>query len=362
MTIEACLSEILSNKTNFSDVLLKTGEPFKFRLPDGYHNINDEILTDAEVVAFARKNFAEDFNLFNAIRNNGGHLDFAITFDDVRFRCNTFHFAGSAKHGISLRKLNDFIPPLNTIALPPLAKTFADRATGLVLVTGATGSGKSTTLASMVDHVNSTRNGHIITVEDPIEYLHNNKMSSVTQREVGIDAASFASGLKASLREDPDIILIGEIRDRETCEAALAAAETGHLVFATLHTSSAAKSIERIMDMFHGEEKSAVRSVLSSVLVGIISQVLMPSVDKKSRILVAEVMANLPNIAATIRNDKLQSLNNEIQQGIKEGQCLLNKELAKMVLEGKIEKSVAEGSTYDLLGFQNEYKNARMGV
>lgn len=362
MSIATCLTEILTNKLNFSDVLLKTGEPFKYRLPDGYHNINETFLTNDEVVEFVKKNFDADFDLSGAIRKNGGHLDFAITYEGVRFRCNTFHFGGTARHGVSLRKLNDYIPPLETIALPNLAKTFADRATGLVLVTGATGSGKSTTLASMIDHVNATRNGHIITVEDPIEYVHNNKKSSVTQREVGIDAASFASGLKASLREDPDIILIGEIRDRETCEAALAAAETGHLVFATLHTSSAAKSIERIMDMFHGDEKNAVRSVLSSVLVGIISQVLMPSVDKQTRVLVAEVMANLPNIAATIRNDKLQSLNNEIQQGIKEGQCLLNKELVKLVLDGKIEKSVAESSTYDLLGFQNEYKNARMGV
>lgn len=361
MSIQEHLKKLITENINFSDVLIKADEPFKYRLPDGYHPLGSN-LTSGDVELFAKNHLNPDLDLFAAIQKNGGHLDFATNFYDIRFRCNVFHFGGNTRYGMSLRKLNDKIPELDTVALPDLAKTFADRATGLILVTGPTGSGKSTSLASMIDHVNATRNGHIITVEDPIEYVHRNKKSSITQREVGIDVASFAQGLKASLREDPDIILIGEIRDRETCEAALSAAETGHLVFATLHTSSAAKSIERVMDMFHGEEKSAVRSVLSSVLVGIVSQVLMPSKDKQTRVLAAEVMANFPNIAATIRNDKLQSLNNEIMQGIKEGQCLLNKELAKLVLADKIEKSTAETSTYDLLGFQNEYKNARMGA
>ncbi len=361
MSILEHLTNILKQNVNFSDILLKEGEPFKYRLPDGYHCINDVSLVDTDIKSFVTPYFKHPEELDSQIKKNGGHLDFAITVENVRFRCNVFHFAGSAKYGMSLRKLNDFIPPLETLALPPLAKTFADRATGLVLVTGATGSGKSTTQASMIDHINATRNSHIITIEDPIEYLHYNKTSSITQREVGIDVSSFAMGLKASLREDPDIILIGEIRDRETCEAALAAAETGHLVLATLHTASAAKSIERIMDMFHGDEKNSVRGVLSSVLVGIISQILVPLKDKTSRVLVAEVMANFQNIASTIRNDKLQSLNNEILQGIKEGQCLLNKELAKLVIEEKITKTVAENATYDLLGFQNEYKNTRKG-
>ena len=362
MSIDINLKKILTNNLNFSDVLLKADEPFKYRLPDGYHNVDDYILTSDDVETFALQQFNKNFELFKNVKDNGGHLDFAITFENIRFRCNVFHFGGNARYGMSLRKLNDVIPPLETLGLPKLAKTFADRATGLVLITGATGSGKSTTLASIIDHINDTRNSHIITIEDPVEYIHYNKTSSITQREVGIDVKSFAMGLKASLREDPDIILIGEIRDRETCEAALAAAETGHLVLATLHTSSAAKSIERIMDMYHGEEKQAIRGVLSSVLIGIVSQVLVPSLDKTHRLLVAEVMANFPNIAGVIRTDKLQTLTNEIQQGIKEGQCLLNKELAKLVIEGKIEKSTAENATYDLLGFQNEYKNTRMGV
>lgn len=346
---------------NFSDILLKDGEQFKFRVPTGYMSADGVVLESKHILEFL-KTLGREMDHIEFAKKNGGHLDFAITFDAVRFRCNFFLFGGTGRIGMSMRKLNDYIPPLSTLALPKLAKSFADRASGLVLCTGATGSGKSTTLASIIDHINETRPGHIITLEDPIEYLQKNKKSSVTQREIGEDAHSFASGLKASLREDPDVILIGEIRDRETCEAALMAAETGHLVLSTLHTTSAPKTVERLLDFFHGDEKNAMSSVISSVLVGVISQVLPPSIDGKSRVLVAEVMANFANVGAAIRQQKLQQLPNEIAQGISQGQTIMNKELVRFVSEQKISKDIARLYAYDPYEFDKELKNARQGI
>jgi len=359
--IAQLISQLIKESHNFSDILIKNGEAFQFRLPNGYFRTETPALHNEDIISFLQQagktNGQLDYNA--AAMNNGGHLDFAITYDNIRFRCNLFRFGGVGHLGMSMRKLNDFIPPLKTLDLPRLAKSFADRANGLVLCTGATGSGKSTTLAAMVDHINETRSGHIITLEDPIEYIQRNKKCSVTQREIGEDVSTFAHGLKAALREDPDVILIGEIRDRETCEAALAAAETGHLVLSTLHTTSAAKTIERILDFFHGDEKNAMQSVVASVLTGVISQVLPPSMDGKSRVLIAEVMGNFSNIASCIRTNKMQQLPNEIAQGIKDGQTILTKELVKAVNEQKISKEVARMYSYDPYGFDTELKNTK---
>lgn len=365
MNIGQAIKAILEQNLNFSDILVKEGERFRYRLPSGYAHYNE----DGEVMPGDISQFLSDAkaavsgqSLNEDLKANGGHLDFAITYNNVRFRCNLFVFGGIRKWGMSLRKLNDRIPPLDTLALPKSAKLLAERATGLVLCTGATGSGKSTTLASMVDHINRTRNAHIITLEDPIEYVHNNQMASVTQREVGGDVSTFANGLKAALREDPDVILIGEIRDKQTCIAALAAAETGHLVMSTLHTTSATKTVERLMDFFEGDEKKQMQSVISSVLAGIISQVLVPSVERTSRVLVTEVMVNLKEIENVIRNDKLQQLPNAMLNGIKDGQTLMNKELAKCVLNKQISLEDARNASYAPTEFDQEYKNAKSGI
>lgn len=365
MNIGLAIKSILEQSINFSDLLIKEGELLKYRLPSGYERYTE----DGEVMAGDISAFLGEIkknpvgsSYKDAMQANGGHLDFAITYNEVRFRCNLFVFGGVGRWGMSLRKLNDRIPGLETLALPKSAKALADRATGLVLCTGATGSGKSTTLASMVDHINRTRNAHIITLEDPIEYIHHNHMASVTQREVGSDVSTFANGLKASLREDPDVILIGEIRDKETCIAALAAAETGHLVMSTLHTTSATKTVERLMDFFEGDEKKHMQSVISSVLGGIISQVLIPSADRTSRVLVTEVMINLKEVESTIRNDKLQQLPNVMANGFKEGQTLLNKELAKLVVDKKITAEDARNASYAPTEFDSEYKNVKAGL
>lgn len=361
--IAVLIRQINGEGHNYSDILVKDGENFKFRLPNGYVHTETEPIESQDILNFLQESGKSDGVLdYNAMAmQQGGHLDFAITFDNVRYRCNLFRFGGNGRLGMSMRKLNDKIPELSSLALPMLAKSFADRATGLVLCTGATGSGKSTTLAAMVDHINSTRACHIITLEDPIEYIQRNKKASVTQREVGEDVSTFAHGLKAALREDPDVILIGEIRDRETCEAAFAAAETGHLVLSTLHTTSATKTIERLLDFFHGDEKIAMQGVIASVLAGVVSQVLPPSVDGKSRVLVAEVMANFANVASSIRNGKMQQLPNEMLQNIKEGQTILNKELVRFVAEGRITKEVARQYAYDPFAFDIEFKASRGG-
>lgn len=365
MNIGNAIRELLTTKTNFSDLLVKIEEPVCYRMPSGYKKYSDEgLVTQDDIICFLKETgLTCDGNTKTVeIRANGGHLDFALSFHDVRFRCNLFVYGGSRKWGMSLRKLNDAIPALSSLALPQSAKLLADRATGLVLCTGATGSGKSTTLASMIDHINSTRNAHIITLEDPIEYLQRNKVASVTQREIGADVSTFANGLKAALREDPDVILIGEIRDKETCMAALAAAETGHLVLSTLHTTSASKSVERLLDFFDGDEKKQMQGVIASVLAGIVSQVLIPSSDRQTRVLIAEVMVNLKEIESTIRNDKLQQLPNAMLNGTKDGQTIMNKELVKAVFNKQIKLEDARISSYDPYGFDAEVKNAQFDV
>lgn len=356
---QMCLA-LQQSKLNYSDILIKEDEQFKYRLPNGYQLYHDTpMMARDNLLEFLAEMGKNPDTIDQQVADNGGHLDFSLTVEDVRYRCNLFAFGGNARLGMSLRKLNDEIPLLENLMLPRLAKSFADRATGLVLCTGPTGSGKSTTLASMIDHINASRPGHIITIEDPIEYLHRNKKASITQREIGSDVSTFAHGLKASLREDPDVILIGEIRDRETCEAALMAAETGHLVLSTLHTTSAPKTVERLMDFFQGEEKMAMQSVISSVLTGVISQVLAPSMDGKSRILITEVMGNTPPIASAIRTSKLQQIPNEMHTGFKDGQQLMNRELTRLVVEGHLEKDTARMYAYDHIGLETELKNAR---
>jgi twitching motility protein PilT len=360
MSIAVIIEKLIDQKLNLSDILVKDGEYLRYRLPSGYTACEDAAaLTTADIHTFLKMVRDADFAYAPALTGNGGHLDFAMTFHNVRFRCNLFTFGGTGRWGMSLRKLNDKIPALASLSLSPAVRALADRSTGLVLCTGATGSGKSTTLASIIDHINETRDAHIITIEDPIEYLQKNKRSSVTQREIGADVSSFSNGLKAALREDPDVILIGEIRDKETCMAAMAAAETGHLVLSTLHTTSAPKSVERLMDFFEGAEKVQQQSVIASVLAGIVSQVLVPSVDRSSRVLVAEVMINVPSIAAAIRSDKLQQLPNEMLNTVKDGQSLMNKELVRLVNSRQINRLDARGASYDQLGFDTEYKNAQ---
>ena len=230
------------------------------------------------------------------------------------------------------------IPPLDDLNMPPILKKMVEKPQGLILVTGPTGSGKTTTLASMIDYMNKTMSKHVITLEDPIEYLHGHGNCIIDQREVGNDTKSFAAGLRAALRQDPDVILVGELRDLETISTAITAAETGHLVYATLHTSSAASTIDRIIDLFPPSQQSQIRTQLASVLVSVISQRLFPTADRSGRVAATEIMLNNAAVANLIRNQKIEQIMNIIQTSRAQGMH---------TLESSIRCSAAKRHDYD---------------
>jgi twitching motility protein PilT len=256
-------------------------------------------------------------------------LDFSFGIANLsRFRGNVFKQRGCVS--MVIRQIPFQIKTFADLQLPPVIASFSERPRGLVLVTGPTGSGKSTTLAAMIDKINTERRGHIITVEDPIEFIHRHRNCIINQREVGADTKSFASALKYALREDPDVILIGEMRDLETIQAAITIAETGHLVFATLHTNSAAEAINRIIDVFPAHQQSQVRAQLAFVLEGIITQTLLPKVSGKGRAMAAEVLVVTPAIRALIRDDKVHQIYSLMQSGKKFGMQTMNDALYQL--------------------------------
>jgi twitching motility protein PilT len=239
-------------------------------------------------------------------------IDFAIMIPNVgRFRANYYHTLGG-ELAAAFRIIPTKIPSLDELNSPPIYKELVKKEKGLILVTGPTGSGKSTTLSAMLNEINQTEHKHIITIEDPVEFVHENKKSLFSHRNVGEDTKSFASGLKYSLREDPDVILVGEMRDKETISTAVTAAETGHLVFATLHTNSAVQTINRIVDSFEGAEQTQIRNMLSTSLTAIIAQVLLPKVDG-GRVAISEILINNSAIANLIREDKIHQIYSQMQ-------------------------------------------------
>jgi twitching motility protein PilT len=278
-------------------------------------------------------------------------LDFSFGIRGLaRFRCNVFTQRGAV--GAVYRLIPEKIRPFGELGLPPVLATLADRPRGLVLVTGPTGSGKSTTLAAMLDKINAERHGHILTIEDPIEYIHQHKNCVVNQREVHSDTASFSNALRAALREDPDIVLIGEMRDLETVEAALKIAETGHLTFGTLHTNSAAQTINRIIDIFPAGQQSQIRTQLSLVLEGIVCQALLPRADGKGRVVSLEIMIPTPAIRNLIRDDKVHQIYGSMQAGQEKlGMQTANQSLASLYMKRQItlETAIAASSLKDEL-------------
>jgi twitching motility protein PilT len=263
-------------------------------------------------------------------------LDFSFGIRGLaRFRCNVFQQRGAV--GAVYRLIPEKIRAFGELGLPSVLNNLADRPRGLVLITGPTGSGKSTTLAAMLDKINSERHGHILTIEDPIEYIHQHKNCLVNQREVHSDTGSFSAALRAALREDPDIVLIGEMRDLETVEAALKIAETGHLTFGTLHTNSAAQTINRIIDIFPANQQSQIRTQLSLVLEGIVCQALLPRADGKGRVCSLEIMVPTPAIRNLIRDDKIHQIYGSMQAGQEKlGMQTANQSLASMYMKRSI--------------------------
>ena len=267
-------------------------------------------------------------------------LDFAFEIPGMsRFRANVLlqqHGPGAV-----FRVVPTKVRTLDEMGMPKVLKTLASREKGLVLVTGPTGSGKSTTLAAMVDYVNDNHRGHILTIEDPIEFVHNSKRCLVRQREVGPHTHSFANALRAALREDPDVILVGELRDLETTQLAISAAETGHLVFATLHTNSASKTVDRIIDIFPSGQQAQVRTMLSESIEGVVAQSLLPSKDGKSRVAALEVLVGVPALRNLIREDKTAQILSVIQTGTQYGMQSLDQSLRDLVMQGKLAREEA---------------------
>jgi twitching motility protein PilT len=276
---------------------------------------------------------------------NNWQLDFAYQIPGTaRFRVNAY-FQRSAL-GAAFRLIPFEIAPLASLGLPPAVAEFANRPRGLVLVTGPTGSGKSTTLASLIDVINMEREEHIMTIEDPIEFLHQHKRCIVNQREVGSDATSFADALKSALRQDPDVILVGEMRDLETIGTAITAAETGHLVFATLHTQDTPQTIDRIIDVFPSAQQAQVRAQLSVALQGIVTQTLLPTADGAGRCVAAEVLVPTPAVRNLIREGKSHQIYSVLQTGGAHGMQTMDSALAQLVRAGKISRQLAESRAH----------------
>lgn len=265
-----------------------------------------------------------------------GEIDSAYFVDGLsRFRLNTYRQRGTCS--LAFRAISNVIPSMEELRLPPVLKDLSKRQRGLILVTGPTGSGKSTTLASMIDYMNNNLNHHIITIEDPIEYLHSHKTSMVNQREVGADTLNFANALRAALREDPDVILVGEMRDLETISTAITAAETGHLVLSTLHTIGAAKTVDRIIDVFPPQQQQQIRVQLASVLEAVISQQILPKVDGNGRIPAFEVMIANPAIRNLVREGKTHQIQTIIQTSISEQMQTMDNHLVDLYRKGLID-------------------------
>jgi twitching motility protein PilT len=275
-----------------------------------------------------------------AIFKEQKEIDFSAKLEGKgRFRVNFFNQINGL--AAVFRTIPDSIKSCDELGIPPFMQDLAMIDRGLVLLTGPTGSGKSTTLAAMVDHINRNKACHIITIEDPVEYYHHTKESLINQRELGASTHSFSNALRAALREDPDVILVGEMRDLDTISLALTAAETGHLVLSTLHTSSAVKSIDRIIDIYPSGQKDQIRSMLSESLEAVISQKLLPTKDGKGRVPACEVMISSTAIRNLIREDRVFQITSVIQSGGVEGMQTLDQDLQRLVTQGKIERKVA---------------------
>ncbi|MEQ8210333.1 MAG: type IV pilus twitching motility protein PilT [Lacipirellulaceae bacterium] len=312
-------------KQGASDLHITVGQPPVLRLHGRMQKLKTKVLEPADTMGLMKSitpdRCQQEFQ-------ETGSTDFGFAFgDQARFRVSVFRQRGNV--AMVLRQIPVDLMSMDDLNLPPIFKDLIMRPRGLILVTGPTGSGKSTSLAAMIDHVNTTADHHIITIEDPIEFYHNHKKSTVNQREVGVDVTSFAEAIRRALRQDPDIILVGELRDLETIEAAITAAETGHVVFGTLHTSSAAGTINRVIDVFPTNQQDQIRTQLATSIIGILAQQLLPKIGG-GRVAAFETLVVTPGIGNLIRENKVFRITSAIQTGAKHGMQLLDDHLFRL--------------------------------
>jgi twitching motility protein PilT len=342
LNLRALLEEMMQRDA--SDLHITAAERPKLRVDgDIVDSSVGEVLTPKDTLQLAYSVLTENQKKRFEIEDE---LDFSFGIQGLaRFRGNVFKQRGCVAMVIRMIPFN--VRTFQELGLPPVLAKLAERPRGLILVTGPTGSGKSTTLAAIIDKINKERKGHIITVEDPIEFIHRHQACIVNQREIGTDTKTFASALKYALREDPDVILVGEMRDLETVAAALTIAETGHLVLATLHTNSAAESINRIIDVFPSNQQSQVRAQLAFVLEGVITQTLLPKLKGRGRAMAAEIMIATPAIRALIRDDKVHQIYSAMQSGKKFGMQTMNDALFQLYTSRDVSQEECERVSSD---------------
>lgn len=352
MTIEELLITAKENKA--SDVHITVGLPPKMRINGILVDMDYPRLLPPDTEAVISTMMSDKrLQQFEEL----GEIDFSYSIPQIgRYRVNVFHQRGSM--AASIRLVSTKIPLPEELGILKSVVDLYQKKRGLVLVTGPTGSGKSTTLASIIDRINSMREVHVITLEDPIEYLHNHKKAMVNQREVGLDTHSYSNALRAALREDPDVILVGEMRDLETISTAITAAETGHLVLSTLHTIGAASTIDRIVDVFPPHQQQQIRVQLSMVLESVISQQLIPTADKKSRVAAFEVMHSTPAIKNLIREAKSPQINSTIQTSKKLGMQTMDDAIFDLYMKGDIDKENAVSYAQDSQIMEKRIDNA----
>ena len=325
----------LAEKTKLSDIHIHSDHGVAYREFGDMVQLDHQV-EENHIHSFLKEVMEkEDYDEFLDHKD----ADFAIANGDTRFRVNAF--MDRAKPAFILRRIESNVPSFDDLNLPAFIRSIPSIETGLVLVTGPTGSGKSTTLAAIIDVINQTHKGHIITIEDPIEFEHTSKSSVMSQREVGRDTRSFTNALRASLREDPDVILVGELRDLETIQLALTAAETGHLVFGTLHTSGAPATINRIIDVFPPEQQEQIRAQISTSLKMVVTQRLLKTRDGAGRVGAFEVMKCTPPIQNLIREAKIHQIPSIMQTSVRDGMITMEKSLEELVKSGKIDQSAA---------------------
>lgn len=328
------IEEILQKayETSASDIHLTVGTSPIFRIHGKLKKMGTMRLTAEEIEEMV-SHILPEYKLEHY--RNYGDVDFNYRYNDnARFRVNAYKQRNAP--ALALRMIPTIIPTIESLELPRVLYDIVERPQGLVLVTGPTGSGKSSTLAAMINHINETMNKHIITLEDPIEFIHSHKQSIVNQREIGTDVKDFETGLRAALRQDPDVILVGEMRDLETISIAITAAETGHLVFGTLHTMDAPTAINRIIDVFPPHQQSQIRTQLASVLEGVISQRLFVRKDNKGRIAATEILIGVPSVKNLIRSEKIEQIPNIMQTSRALGMHTMQHSIQELISRGKV--------------------------